>query len=425
MIAWVGGGSEARADDLRLVLHDPTGRAGPADVCDAPVCTSLLALIEGATTSIDFAFYGFRDQTRLLEAMTAAKARGVKIRGVVDLDVDHRNYYESTPSWIAALGDIRDDFAVDVASAAHQRSFAGIRYKCPRPPGFAGPLQCLAIDLGDRCYLSAHVSREPIRFEGDIMHDKFAVVDHRYVWTGSTNASDSCTGGYNANLVWVIDAPTVAAWYTAELDQMYDGGRFHDAKAAQPPMRLALGPDVSLELSFSPQHHPIEATVQPLIRSAQRSIDVAVFYLTHKGIAQDLIDAHLRGVAVRVIVDGSSATNAYSKHEVLRLAGIPVKVEDFGGKMHAKSAVIDGSIVIGGSMNWTNAGEDGNDENTVVVRSAVHAAQYQQWFDRLWAEIPDRWLQDRPDPESVASGRACADGVDNDYDGLTDAADPG
>jgi phosphatidylserine/phosphatidylglycerophosphate/cardiolipin synthase-like enzyme len=429
VLAWLGWMSwgSAQADDLRLVLHDPGDQPAPADRCEAEHCTSLLALIEGAEETLDLAFYGFREQTALLEALEAARDRGVRVRGVVDMDVAGANHYTSTAKWMAELPGFRTDHAVDVASAASRAGrYAHLRDRCPRPPGLAGPLQCLAYDLGGgRCLLTAHASRERIDFRGDIMHDKMLIADGRKVWTGSTNASDSGTGGYNANLVMVIDSPTVAAWYTAEFEQMYASGRFHGGKVAQGPMRAELSDGVAVEVLFSPQHQPMTRAVVPRIAAARRSVDVAVFFLTHKGVTQALIDAHQRGVRVRVVLDATGAANEYSKHDVLRIAGIPVKVEDAGGKMHAKSAVIDGEILIGGSMNWTGAGDRDNDENTVVVGSRAHAAQYQAWFDRIWAEIPDRWLASRPDAESRDSRTACTDGADNDYDGRIDAEDPG
>lgn len=419
--------SFAWADDVRLVLYDPpSDRAAPVDKCDAPLCATLLDMIQGATRTIDFAFYGFRNQTALFEAMKAAQARGVVVRGVVDMDVKNVNYYDSTTDWMHAFPQVKTDYTVDLQTLAAQRPMGNIQYRCPRPVGFEGPLQCNAFDFGDgRCYLSAHVSREPITFQGDIMHDKFVVVDGHLVWTGSTNASDSCSGGYNGNLVVTFDSFQVAEYYTVEFEQMW-AGKFHGQKATQAlPMHAQIDRDTGVDVYFSPQHEPMKRVVEPLLKSATTSIDIAVFYLTHKGVAQDLLDAHARGVKVRVILDSTGAGNEYSKHDVLRLAGIPVKVEDWGGKMHAKSAVIDGRTVIAGSMNWTGAGEDKNDENTVILSSTKLAAQYEAWFERVWNRIPDRWLQGRPDPESHDSGSSCSDGVDNDYDGQKDAADPG
>jgi hypothetical protein len=87
--------------------------------------------------------------------------------------------------------------------------------------------------------------------------------------------------------------------------------------------------------------------------------------------------------------------------------------------------MIDGHTVITGSMNWTTAGDDTNDENVVIVHSEALAAQYAEFYDALWAGIDDRWLHANPDPESRDSGTACTDGIDNDYDGTVDAEDPG
>lgn len=424
---WLALALDARADDVKLVLYDPPHtRTAPMDRCDVALCSTLLDLVKRSQHTIDFAFYGFRNQSELFEAMRAARDRGVRIRGVVDMDSKNVNYYDSTEVWQREFPEVKTDFAVDTQKMLKQSSFGNIQYKCPRPVGFDGPLQCNAFDLGSgRCYLSAHVAREPITFQGDIMHDKFVVVDGRYVWTGSTNASDSCAGGYNSNLVIVVDSPQVAEWYTSEFEQMF-AGKFHWMKSPQLlPMRAQIDPETWLEVYFSPQHTPMKKVVEPLIENARESIDIAVFFLTHKGIAQDLIDAKNRGVKVRVVIDSTGASNEYSKHEVLRLAGIPVKVEDFGGKMHAKSAVIDGNIVIGGSMNWTGAGEDDNDENTIVLHSQKIGAQYEAWFEKVWARIPDRWLESRPDAESRDSGTSCRDGFDNDYDHKSDQEDPG
>jgi phosphatidylserine/phosphatidylglycerophosphate/cardiolipin synthase-like enzyme len=256
------------------------------------------------------------------------------------------------------------------------------------------------------------------------MHNKFFVVDSRYVWTGSTNISDSGTGGYNANLVALLDAPHVAKWYVDEFEQMYTGGRYHALKHSAGVHQAELG-NAFVELLFSPQDHPIKAAVRPLLQQARERIDIAVFFLTHKLIAEDLIETHRRGVKVRIILDATGATNEYTKHELLRAAGIPVKVESWGGKMHMKSAAIDGKTVIAGSMNWTSSGEFSNDENTLLIHGDEIAQQYHAFFDTTWNGLDERWLTKDPAPESRDSGTACTDGSDNDFDGLVDAEDPG
>jgi phosphatidylserine/phosphatidylglycerophosphate/cardiolipin synthase-like enzyme len=417
--------SASAADPVQLFLNDPVGRRCPMDQCTDDICKSLLTTIQGAKTSIDFAVYGFRDQTEVIAALEAAKQRGVRIRGVVDLDEAGVNYYADTEAVMQSIPGIKTDYEADRRARQAQRPFVGAE-KCERPTGFDGPLQCLGYDFGDRCLMAAHASDEEIDNAASIMHDKFFVVDNRFVWTGSTNVSGSCSGGYNANLVTLIDAPQVAAWYVQEFEQMYVHGRFHNEKQANGPYRAEFAQaGVSLDVLFSPQDKPITNAVRPLIQGATDRIDVAIFFLTHKWITKDLLDAHRRGVKVRVILDATAAKNGYTKHELLREAGIPVKVENWGGKMHMKSAVIDGKHVITGSMNWTSAGEGGNDENTVVLHSEKLAREYEVYFQKIWNSISDKWLVGGPDPESMDSAASCFDDVDNDYDHKTDIADDG
>lgn len=414
------------SNPVRLLLHDPTRSACPMTDCTTDFCQSLLELIDHADKSIDFAIYGMRGQPVILDALKRAKDRGVAIRGVVDRTVDGKNYYSDTERMIEALVNIRDDLAVDQLTAKSRKPYDPSQSFCwmTPPPEFKGPKQCVGYDLGDRCIIAVHASTDELLFQGDIMHDKFFVVDRQYVWMGSTNVSDSCSGGYNANLVGVVYSPSVAAWYANEFEQMWEG-RFHAQKQSQGAMHAQLTSAVSVETYFSPQDDPMVKAVRPLLQGARQRIDVAIFFLTHKGIAADLIAAHRRGVQVRVILDGTAAGNGYTKHELLRAAGIPVKVENWGGKMHTKAAAIDGEHVIMGSMNWTSAGEHGNDENTIVLHSQAHARQFETYFEQIWKAIPDRWLQGRPDPESKDSTTSCTDGVDNDYDHTADALDLG
>ena len=415
----------ADRESVELIFSDPLLNATPGDRCESAFCTRLLELICGARVSVDFAVYGMRNQTKLLEALEAAQARGVVVRGVVDRDRDGRSYYSSTDLWVGRLGNVRDDFDAETTLDA-QDNWKPRKPSCPRPAGFGGPLQCLAYDLGERWLVAAHASRETFDESraGRIMHNKFFIVDGRWVWTGSGNISDSGTGGYNANAVAVVDSAQLAAVYTAEFEQMWSG-RFHQLKSSNGVEHLEIG-DTHAAVWFSPQDKAMRGGVQKLLAAAQRRIDLAVFYLTNKFVTAELIAAHNRGVAVRVIVDATSAQNEYTKHELLREAGIPVKVEHWGGKMHMKAAAIDSHTVVVGSMNWTRAGELTNDENTLVLTSPRLAADFESFFHHLWDSIPSQWggLSTRPNPESRDSSTACTDGIDNDFDELVDGADP-
>ena len=47
------------------------------------------------------------------------------------------------------------------------------------------------------------------------------------------------------------------------------------------------------------------------------------------------------------------------------------------------------------------------------------------FFLYQWDRIPDKWLNGYPRAEGWESIGSCKDGIDNDYDGLTDGLDPG
>ena len=148
-----------------------------------------------------------------------------------------------------------------------------------------------------------------------------------------------------------------------------------------------------------------------------------MFFFTHKNVSKELVAAKNRGINVRVIIDATSATNGYSKHQYLRDNGISLKVENWGGKMHMKSVIIDKKHLIVGSMNWTSAGESKNDENTLIIKNFKSASKYQRFYNLMWNSIPDKWLREDPLPESKDSGTSCYDGIDNDFDGKIDTKD--
>lgn len=65
-----------------------------------------------------------------------------------------------------------------------------------------------------------------------------------------------------------------------------------------------------------------------------------------------------------------------------------VKVESWRSKMHMKALSVDGHILVLGSMNFTAAAENGNDENFMIIHSQKLAAEFGQVFERLWQSLP-------------------------------------
>ncbi|RDV84530.1 phospholipase D family protein [Ammonifex thiophilus] len=123
-----------------------------------------------------------------------------------------------------------------------------------------------------------------------------------------------------------------------------------------------------------------------LIGQARSSCDVAIYSLTHPDIVKALVQAHKRGVKVRVITDKEWQRNDSQRHavNVLLLAGIPVKENRHAGLMHLKMVVIDGEIVTTGSYNFTRSASEKNDEMFLVVKSAELSRACSREFERMW-----------------------------------------
>lgn len=407
---------------IELLINSPHYLDSPSEESSSVAGRSLVDLINGANHSIYFAIYGIRNQPEVLNALLQAKNRGVKVYGIVDKDLSNNNYYSGTEELIEKLGVIKDDYHSDLIYDKINYQYVTKPY-WEKPIGFDGPPSTVGYSIDNRtAMISVQASKNIISFQGNIMHNKFFVFDNNKVWTGSTNVSDSGTGGYNANISAIIRSEEIATLYIDEFNQMYQEGKFHNTKSLRSDL-VKFNNNNKVELYFSPQTKVLTEKIIPLIDSAEEIINVSVFFLTHKGVAGALIEAHRRGVDVRVIIDASGASNEYTKFQFLRIAGIPLKIENWGGKLHSKAASIDENILILGSMNWTSAGENINDENTLFIRDSKLVEEYDSFFNEIWNSIPDVWLKDRPSAESPASLGSCFDGIDNNFDDRIDSLD--
>ncbi|WP_456454799.1 phospholipase D family nuclease [Thermovibrio sp.] len=137
---------------------------------------------------------------------------------------------------------------------------------------------------------------------------------------------------------------------------------------------------------FSPRGGCTDAIVKE-IRKAEKSIDVAIYSFTSKKIAKALIEAHKRGVKVRVIIDYGNGKSRYCVGPLLEKEGIEVRYKkgSGGGLMHNKYAIYDGKSVSTGSFNWTANAEKRNDENLIVIENNRELARvYEENFKKLW-----------------------------------------
>ncbi|HUT14400.1 MAG TPA: phospholipase D family protein [Thermoguttaceae bacterium] len=144
---------------------------------------------------------------------------------------------------------------------------------------------------------------------------------------------------------------------------------------------LAAMPSLAADVAvfFSP-NGGCTAEIVDRISRAETSVDVSAYSFSSPPIGNALIDAMNRGLAVRVIVDAGQESHSYSTAPVLVAAGVDVVTDSRHAIFHNKVIVIDKSITITGSFNFTKSAETRNAENIVVIRDIEVAAKYVENF---------------------------------------------
>ena len=375
-----------KTENLKLYYIDGYKYKSPSIKPRTKAAKALINEIQNAKESIYFAIYGIAEQPDIEQALINAKSRGVDIKGVVDMTQHNKNIYSGTENLIAKLGNIHNDY--EIADKNIKDDFD-----------------------------------KEFDITAAIMHNKFFVFDGEKVFTGSTNISNSGMGGYNTNVSVLINSSEVANLYTKEFNQMYNL-KFHTIKEELTNNKnIQLDKYTQISVFFAPKNQVFANELHNLLKFAKETIYVEMFYLTNKYLINDLIRAKQRGVDVKIILDASSANNDFTAHTQLRSAGIPVKIENWGGKMHTKSAIIDNEYYVVGSMNWTGKAEFHNDENLLIIQNPKLAQNCTKHFNHLWNKIPCKYLFETPKAEGVESKYSCFDGMDNDHDGKIDCDD--
>jgi phosphatidylserine/phosphatidylglycerophosphate/cardiolipin synthase-like enzyme len=116
---------------------------------------------------------------------------------------------------------------------------------------------------------------------------------------------------------------------------------------------------------------------------------VQAYGFTHNAIAQALVRAHQRGVKVYVLLDKKSEkTNRYVI-DMLTQAQVDLRYDGKHAIAHNKVMVIDESVVITGSFNFTNSAETRNAENLLLLKSGELARRYKSEWQIHWAHGTD------------------------------------
>lgn len=122
-----------------------------------------------------------------------------------------------------------------------------------------------------------------------------------------------------------------------------------------------------------------------LIDSAQKTVRVAAYTLTSEPIADALIRARQRNVKVWVVLDRNQWRARKGQGHRLRKHGVGVRYDCEHQLMHNKIMVVDIMRTVTGSYNFTEAAQERNAENMLILHDKPTAQRYADNWGWHWS----------------------------------------
>lgn len=212
----------------------------------------------------------------------------------------------------------------------------------------------------------------PIRQVG-FMHHKVLILDGEMVFVGSANMTTQSLRMHD-NLVIGLSSKKIAAFLKQKVP--YSIGHLRTAVGGQ---------DVDLWILPDPNGNAL-AELKKSLRKAQRSIRAALFTFTHPSLADELLLAKKRGIAVTVVIDTHSGLGASAKTvAALQKAGIQVLFSQGVQLLHHKFVLVDDQTLVAGSANWTKAAFTKNSDCLVFLHNLTQ--EQRSFMNYLWNRI--------------------------------------
>lgn len=202
---------------------------------------------------------------------------------------------------------------------------------------------------------------------------------------GRSNLSNTCRSGVRLNwsvlqVVWVVFLVSACQSATATTPTQ-PSNITPPEKPAQAAWLQVYFSDPTSPTAESLRGGPDRALADA-IRQARLSVDVAAYDLDLWSVRDALLEAHWRGVSVRLVTDSDNL----DEREIQELidAGVPTLGDRREGLMHNKFVVIDGQDVWTGSMNLTINSAYRNNDNLIHIHSTELAQSYTTEFNEMF-----------------------------------------
>lgn len=225
---------------------------------------------------------------------------------------------------------------------------------------------------------------------GAQMHNKFIIIDQTYVWTGSTNLTQNGIYKQNNNAM-LIRSSKLAENYMAEFEELFSK-KFGVTSPTTIPNPV-LNIDGTQVETFFESEGDVPKRLSELITNAH-SVRFMAFAFTEHMEWKDASGTHSvmdqlinQSIASRQFdVKGIIETSSRQQITPMYCAGLDVRQDGNPQFMHHKVFIIDESMVVIGSFNFSDSAANSNDENVLIIHNAALAQAYLEEFERLWAE---------------------------------------
>jgi len=292
---------------------------------------AVLAFIESASKTLDVCLYDL-DLPKVAQAFLDAKARGVKVRVIIEDDNAEKAY--------AISGILKEMEKKKMLTLAHNRS--------------------------------------------GLMHNKFMVADGERVWTGSCNITRTGTR-FNDNHVIVLESKELAENYTKEWEEIAD--KRHGKRFAWPTPHPQVNIGGTLIQNYFTPEDDLRGALVAEMDKATNEIAILAFSFTEPDITEAVRRAIARDVRVVIVLDSGMATHPSSKTKELEEMGAAVRLSP-GVLLHHKVMVMDRKTVVLGSANFSKSAFDRNDENVLIVNAPSFAKAMLREAMRCWRAEP-------------------------------------
>lgn len=145
-------------------------------------------------------------------------------------------------------------------------------------------------------------------------------------------------------------------------------------------------PSATVEAWFSPQAD-CPGRIRSFLAQAKSTVDICVFTITDDRLTSAVLEAHARGVEIRIITDNDKAADLGSDADRFLEAGVQLRVDRTPYHMHHKFAIVDRSLLLNGSYNWTRGAAESNEENFIITDEKKLVSQFTAAFEKLWDDI--------------------------------------